>query len=127
MMMVQRVTTRAKQHVVEHKVLCAFLTVASRTLTGTTLLVGHCSFKEFKVLMNSMPVIVELLSVGYLNEKSFMHKALVYYSIIYYQMELAKFAKIANIAKYAKFAMGAKLRKARKTRKIEDLKHQFLR
>ena len=44
--------------------------------------------------MNSMPVIVELLSVGYLNEKSFMYKALVYYSIIYYQMQLAMFAKI---------------------------------
>ena len=43
--------------------------------------------------MNSMPVIVELLSVGYLNEKSFMHKALVYYSIIYYQIQLATFAK----------------------------------
>ena len=44
--------------------------------------------------MNSMPVIVELLSVGYLNEKSFMHKALVYYSIIYYQTQLAIFAKM---------------------------------
>ena len=44
--------------------------------------------------MCSTPVIVELLSVGYVNEKSFMHKALVYYSIIYYQAQLAMFANM---------------------------------
>ena len=46
------------------------------------------------MLINSIPVIVELLSVGYLNEKSFMYKVLVYYSIIYYQIQLAMFAKM---------------------------------